>query len=348
MRENQTVYISDLFERDKNNNYTKSALLYQDIFRYYFVINKTLSENIPFRLRELQNWIVRNNLEIIEYYQGSKSHTSISNRIHAREERINGMFEKLIQMHLINKSGTGIGRKVEVEVPLYCYTETGRLIVLIIKSMNLENEILFERNQQKMQNKKNELKQNNQIIYGLIDSLLTIEDYSPYSHIFYSALFKKFKDKEVFDKFIQHMIGQCNSNLSIKNIPHLFTYAVSMEFKDKEVSKNFLDLYRATIKELDPEVQNIVYYQLKLSTERRFEDKMNYLSKDYEKHRFMFRADHKSIVLEGYCEKCKQRTTKVISYFDYRNKTTLIDRNDPIRLDCKICKTRDSYVIPNF
>jgi activator of HSP90 ATPase len=144
------------------------------------------------------------------------------------------------------------------------------------------------------------------------------------------------------------MIGQCNSNLSIKNIPHLFNYAVSMEFKDKEASKNLLDLYRETIDELNPEVQNIVRYQLKLSTERRFEDKMNYLSKDYEKHRFMFRADHESIVLEGNCEKCKQRTTKVISYFDYRDKTTLIDRNDPIRLDCEICKTKDSYVIPNF
>jgi hypothetical protein len=216
-------------------------------------------------------------LEFIDYYQGSKSHTSISNRIHAREERINGMFENLIRMNLIHKTGTGIGRKVEVEIPLYRYTEFGRLITLIIKSMNLENGILFERDQQKMQNKKNELKQNNQVIYEIIDSLLTIQDYSPYSHIFYSALFKKLKDKEFFDKFVHHMIGQCNSNLSIKNIPHLFNYAVTTEFNDKEVSKNFLGLYRETLDELNPEVQNIVRYQLKLSTERRFEDKMNYL-----------------------------------------------------------------------
>ncbi len=62
----------------------------------------------------------------------------------------------------------------------------------------------------------------------------------------------------------------------------------------------------------------------------------------------MFRADHKSIVLKGNCEKCKQETTVIISYFDYKNKTTLLDQNDPIRLDCEICKTKDSYIIPNF
>lgn len=62
----------------------------------------------------------------------------------------------------------------------------------------------------------------------------------------------------------------------------------------------------------------------------------------------MFRADHESIVLKGNCEKCKQGTTVIISYFEYRNKSTLVDRNDPIRLDCKICNTKDSYVIPKF
>jgi len=347
MRGNQIVYISDIFERDKNNNYTKSARLYQDILGYNFVINETL-ENGTFRLRDLQSWIVKNNLEIIDYYQGSKSHTSISNRIHAREERINGMIKNLIQMRLIHESGTGIGRKVEIDIPLYSYTKAGRLIALIIKSMNLESEILFERDQYKIQNKKNELQQNNQVIYELISSILTIQDYPSYSNIFYSALFKKIKDKGVFDKFIHHIIDLYNSNISIKNIPHLFTYAVGMEFKDKEVSKNVLDLYRETIQELDPEDQAIVLYQLKLSTERRFEDKNSYLSKHYEKQRFMFRADHKSVVLEGNCESCKQTTVKIISYFEFRKKYVLIDRNHPIRMDCEICKTKDSYVIPYF
>ena len=199
-----------------------------------------------------------------------------------------------------------------------------------------------------MQNKENELKQNNQLIYELISSILTIQDYSPYSHIFYSALFKKIKDKGVFDKFIHHIIDLYNSNLSIKNISHLFTYAAEMRFKDKEISENFLNLYRETIEESDPDVQEIVLHQLKLLTERRFEDKMNYLSKDYEKYRFMFRTDYESIVLEGNCEKCKQRTILILSYFEYRKKSVLVDLNDPIRLDCKICNAKDSYVIPNF
>ena len=48
--------------------------------------------------------------------------------------------------------------------------------------------------------------------------------------------------------------------------------------------RNFLDLFHETIEELEPEVKEIVLYQMKLSAERRFEIKKNYLSRSYEKN----------------------------------------------------------------
>jgi hypothetical protein len=156
--------------------------------------------------------------------------------------------------------------------------------------------------QTKRLEKKEELEHNNQSIYDLLASIFIMQEYSPYSHVFYLSLFRKFQSKGVFDKLVRHVIDLCNSDLSIKNMAHLFTYIVHLGLKDKEDRQYFLDLWRETIEELDEEVQDIVLYQMKLSTERRFEDNKDYLSKEYEKLRFLYRADHRSIVLEGSCE----------------------------------------------
>jgi hypothetical protein len=93
--------ISSIFENDEQGNYTKDALLYQDIIHYYLILGGT---DKRFRLRELQRWLVQNNREIIDFYQDSKSHTKISNRIHAKEGRINSKFVYLITGQLIKES----------------------------------------------------------------------------------------------------------------------------------------------------------------------------------------------------------------------------------------------------
>lgn len=60
----------------------------------------------------------------------------------------------------------------------------------------------------------------------------------------------------------------------------LFENVMDLHFKEGETRRYFLDLWRETIEELDSEVQDIILYRLKLSAERRFEDKNNYLSRD--------------------------------------------------------------------
>jgi hypothetical protein len=342
--------INDIFKTNAyRNKDRKDALLYQDILEYFFVVNKTLSENSPFRLRDLQKWTVRKNVEIADYYKGSKSRTSSSNKIHAKEGRINSKFENLIHMGLIHESGTGIGRKVKVDVPLYSYTKSGRLLVLIIKSMNLKNEFLLEKDQHKMQNKKDELKRNNQVIFELIDSTLPIGDNYPYANIFYKSFYKKTKEEGVFDKLVMHMVDLCNSNKKMENVDDLLESIYDLAFKDKADRRKFFDLWYENLEEQKPEVKDIFLYQMKLSAERRFfEAKNRQLSRKYEREQFKFRADHEKIVLEGNCEKCKQPTIVVCSYTEYRERFADMDGNDIVKFDCQSCKTKGSCIIPNF
>jgi hypothetical protein len=163
--------IDAIFQRDEHGHYTKHALFYQDILRYYFIINKTISENNHFHLRDLQKWIVENNLEMVKYFQGPKSHTSPSNKIHIKEGQINHKFEDLIQIGLIHKVGQETYesiKKIQSVVDIYEYTKQGIFLILIIKSMNLENEISLMNVQAKQLEKKKELEHNNQTIYDLI------------------------------------------------------------------------------------------------------------------------------------------------------------------------------------
>ena len=87
---------------------------------------------------------------------------------------------------------------------------------------------------------------------------------------------------------------------------------------------------------------------MKLSAERRFEIKKNYLSRSYERERFRHRDDYERIVLEGDYENCKIGSIVIWSYIDYRKKFSSLNRDDPIRLDCGNCNSKNSFIIPNF
>lgn len=125
---------------------------------------------------------------------------------------------------------------------------------------------------------------------------------------------------------------------------------IIMDFglQDKEDRKNFLGLFHETIEELEPEVKDIVLYQMKLSAERRFEIKKNYLSRSYERERFRHRDDYERIVLEGDCENCKIGSIVVWSKIEYRKKFSSLNRDDPIKVDCGNCNSKNSFIISNF
>src|SRR5919204_795750 len=96
MRSVQLPGINYVFKKDKNGNYTKSALLYQDIFRYAIFRKKENLSYTAFKHREIAGWLVTNNRELLERYEGS--HTTISNRIEYTQDRTKGSLQDLVDL----------------------------------------------------------------------------------------------------------------------------------------------------------------------------------------------------------------------------------------------------------
>ena len=150
-------YISQIFQKDNRDVFTDDSYMAQDILKYYFVIR---TEDIKlFKSRELERWVVQHNKEILDYYSDADSskHTTISNKIHGFEKRINRAFKGLIQMNLIKQETLAPAEKIrDKQVDLYMFTKYGELLALIIHSMNLKNELLSIKEKAKIQTKTKE------------------------------------------------------------------------------------------------------------------------------------------------------------------------------------------------
>src|SRR5215831_4275181 len=108
-------YINDIFEMEETKGCnTSDALLLQDLLRYSLEINEVPSRiETKFKKRDLQKWIVHNNQEIVDYYnKPTKRNTTISNRIHAREARLNDKFETLLKTNLVRLAGKAAAEKI--------------------------------------------------------------------------------------------------------------------------------------------------------------------------------------------------------------------------------------------
>ncbi len=117
------------FEREGPTKYTTDSLLYQDVLKYGI---KHTNEH-GFRFSELANWLIRNNIEFINYYVDSKSRTPIYVRVGNRRQRIQSCLHNLIRLGLlIEKDKVEAERNNELTV-LYDFTREGYLLGAIIQ-----------------------------------------------------------------------------------------------------------------------------------------------------------------------------------------------------------------------
>ncbi|HZC50274.1 MAG TPA: hypothetical protein VE244_14575 [Nitrososphaeraceae archaeon] len=326
--------IYPIFEKDENEHYTKNALLYQDILRYYLTINeKDSSENnYSFSLWDLGMWLLQNNSDFINLYKDlSTRNIGHTRRYNNLKDHIKKNLEHLMQLQLIQMSGTTKAAKVDTDIAIYKHTELGQILGWLIVGINPD----------KQANANNE-------IFHLLDSVLfKIKEDSPSTTIFYSHFFRKCRDRGVFDKLIQHIWYIAHTNLGITNMQDLFERVVDLGFEDEDIRRMFFDLWRESLEELGSNQKALVLYQMKLDAERRFQNKKKYFTKEYEEKHFQYRDNYENIVVEGNCEKCGTGPL-ALSYLEYRKRLAHVARNDSIKLDCPVCSSKDSLIIPSF
>ncbi|MGA9842716.1 MAG: hypothetical protein WBQ25_10405 [Nitrososphaeraceae archaeon] len=111
---------------------------------------------------------------------------------------------------------------------------------------------------------------------------------------------------------------------------------------------NFI-LWDQSFNRLDPQIQNLVMFNLKVDLERRMDLQVKN-DRNYEKLRFKVRDDPRSIALEGYCTKCQYYIPIAVDLLEYKIRMICANTvNQPImfiRCPNPNCETEKSFRIP--
>lgn len=340
-------YINDIFEREEGNKrYTNDALLLQDLLRYSLEINEVPSRiDARFKKRELQKWIIRNNKEILDYYlKLSKRNTTISNRIHAREARMNDKFETLLHMNLIRPVGTASAEKVKTPVTLYSYTKGGILLALISRTVSLNGVIAITKADSVINKYQNELGRIFQWIYEIFAIAFKANKNPSASEIFYSCLFKQLKIRGLIPVLVDRIYFTLVYDNNLLNFVDLLHSSLYSPFFN-ENSSSFVDAFYDTIESLDPDIKRLVLHQIKIVVENRFRYILENIPRQYEELRFGLRADYERIAAAGYCNSCDCDQVIALHYLDL--KRISLARGQNKNWKCPVCRT-ESLTIPGL
>lgn len=227
-----------------------------------------------------------------------------------------------------------------MQVPIYEYTESGIVLALIIKGLNLKKVIAITKVKDKIVEDQRELEKVYQYIYEVLSS--KINDSSAAATIFYSILFQKLKKKGNFSKLVESMYNIINTCNNISSANDLVIRAMYSTFFDEQSETA---MFYETFEELDQDSKKLVLYKIKMSLENRFEDIQEELSRKYEEFRFDMRNDCEQIAIQGYCENCKCKQNLALHYSELAKFSRT---NNDIRANCAVCKTKDSLLVSNW
>jgi hypothetical protein len=307
------------------------ACLYQDILRYARSVNPDFPEN-PKRHRftawELTEWLIDNHREYIEHYKDlSTRNTPKRVRIASRQDRIKEIIEKFIELQLIERREQAKARRGDTITTYYYFTLLGYMLAWIVQSFVPENHDISE-----------------QKIYNIMDYQFKYND--PTSRdIFYSTLFKKFKEKGVYTEFvISTLKDRINSNAPIWTMEELLE---SLIFTDNTSNPElYRDLWKETMNQIPDGVKIFFLHDLKLDTERRVFEIVTDI-KRYERKRYELREKYDALAVEAKCEKClhvRYIEINTLKYFGIIDSTGL----DEVPDICPQCQSHNTTVISNY
>src|SRR5215831_1706505 len=128
------------------------------------------------------------------------------------------------------------------QVQLYGYTHDGRLLACLIASFD--------------QNKRAQAISE---AYDVLQSMLSIEPCASHE-IFYSTLYKKYKDRGVFGEFIMDPLRESLGRLEIKALRGLYSSSAFFLTKDMNKRKLYLDIWDEAFNEMTTKIQELLLF----------------------------------------------------------------------------------------
>ena len=310
--------IKIIFENYQNDKYDNSSL-YQNILEY------ANSSSLGFRFIELGRWLMKKNIEFINYYSDSDANISITARIANKRQRIQNCIDNLRKWDFLMVSKMVTAEKNNTETPLYVLTPLGKLIFLIVQA--------------KFSNKD---KQNN-AIKQIIDIVNSIKEQNDSAIIlFITELLNQLWQNNKTSSIIEHlerllMLELNNGNDFLSSLLGI-KYFIYWFIVDEE-------LFFKILENLTEDKRNIILVNLK--TEIEYYYQQNYLIKDadlknnslpvivnnfhygdlinsgvvpsayWENTRLKYIDSFSKVVVPSYCDVCNSHRAVVVDVIDY-------------------------------
>jgi hypothetical protein len=324
--------ITSIFEREDEKNYTDDALELQCIIGYSIVLNKECPETSRdfnrFSVWSLAGWLIDHYPKFRDEFRDLSGRTlDRKKKIQAKFDGIETKVKKLAYLDIIEEIRELSDASKEARY--YRFTELGYMVAWIVES--------FDESKREIANNQ---------IYKTIP--LNAKENPSSSDIFYSLLFKKYKDRGVFDNFFTKNLRNkiCERNIQIRTMKELFSRAFTHSSDDGD-AEVFSKLWRETFDELtDQEMKSYILYSLKLDMEELMESHVKN-AKGYEKLRFDLRNHYDVIALEGKCSSCGHPSPISIKIFEYIDRIKLL-ANNHVNTRCGVCGINSLIDIPRL
>jgi hypothetical protein len=316
----KTLHIKNIFEKENGDEYTKNALLYQDIIQY-----SIKTKNIHFKYQELGNWLINNNYEFqLEYSTSlSKSKTSKSYRLKIKGDRISNKIDDLHNLNLIYVSGTTKAEKVDNSILLYSLTGEGEFVAWLLERNNPTMTLMADEK-----------------LFAMIRLLL--EKYPSSNTRLLLGAYDKSKHRNFFPKLIRE-IEILLSDGKFKNVSDAILWTI-FSIKDQELDKNLGIVFLELLEESrsTPHLTKMLMYGMKMTQERKIFDQCPPI--EWEDLWMRNSHNYDVIVLYGKCNTCNSKypvEVKIDEKFlqsDYASEKL-------ITIDCKICHASKSLYV---
>jgi hypothetical protein len=331
-----------IFERDRDGQPTKNAILLRYILRYgeYQWSDK---KNSGFRFTDLGNWLIGKVPEFYEYYRGFDAKLAPSKRLANTRNRINRKIEELIHLGLMYIREIVIAERNDEKIPLYDYTNEGYLLIWIIESTFKDYEISEKNSKVNMDSSLTI-----QNILDIIGSYTMVNDSC--NLLFITKFFNKCRERRVFSNIIGFFMHKIFPSLKITSGRELL-----LSFLGINNTLNWLlaqpQIFREALLDIDDEARKLVLFSFKMQIEDYYaqnyskealliadindmwirstkdptfcNERNNSLAvpgKEWEIARLNNIQECSKVTLPGFCYECKSErpfTIDILRYFDF-------------------------------
>ncbi len=311
---------SFLFKKDKKRQLSRHAKISRDILRFSLY----LEEDVKFNEKELSDWLV-SNCNVFEFEPG----TPKKNKPYKVLSEIGPLLRPLVKMGLIYQIGSEPEKNGTGQFAAYRYSTPGRLLALIIDSIDQEHRI-----------------QANHKIYEILQ--LHHSSNKSSKHQFFLQLLRIYHKQDRLDdmtEIIRKVLERVDY-IPITDLMDIYEIMTVIYFIDLEKAKVFVSNWKSALNNLDQSTRNLFLYDIKLVYEERMASHKDLGDLSlFEEYRFELRENQEETALQARCIKCD-----IIQNLSYKTSNFMIRslNNKPLSIKCPRCGVDNSMVIPIF